>query len=469
MGSHWIVRLKKVYGTAAGFVTERRWERDHDRLSRFIHFLRLVFRSFFRNKCPLRATALSYTTLLALIPLLAIGVSVVSSVLQERGQDASKQMIEKFIKTVAPQLELVPDEELEAKVDARDQVIEAINQSIQRFHTKTINVLGLTGFIVVALLLLSTIEATFNDIWGITSGRSWFRRLVQYWTTISLGPLIIVFAFLLAQGQELQPVREFLIGKPLISSLLSAAPFVLISLGFGLFYKLMPNTQVHWGAAMLGGGVGGCLWLLINLFNAGNLNRVITMSKIYGSLAIIPIFLIGLYLSWLIVLFGAQVAYAFQNRKVYLQERRAEGVSQRGREFVALRVSVYLAQRFQIECKPPTILEISDDLGIPSRLVGRVLQPLVEARLVFEVAGDDATYVPGRALENITCHDILQALRVGKITVNELETQEEPAREVVRDAFQRIQNAEREAASVTLKELVDQLSDRPVELKKACP
>src|SRR6185369_12491197 len=171
-------------------------------------------------------------------------------------------------------------------------------------------------------------------------------------------------------------------------------------------------------------------------------------------LAAIPIFLVGLYFSWLIVLFGAQVAYALQNRQNYLQEKKAEGVNQRGREFVALRVMTHLAQRFEHGGNPATLLEMATDLGVPSRLVSRVLLPLVEGRLVLEVTGvNQVAYAPARPPDKITCHDVIQIMRLGG--GQEVETRHEPARPVVNAEFQKIQQAESQAASaVTLKELV---------------
>ncbi len=233
---------------------------------------------------------------------------------------------------------------------------------------------------------------------------------------------------------------------------------MLVSIAFALVYKLMPNTPVAWVAAFIGGGVGGSLWLLLNIFNAFNLSRVVSMDKIYGSvLATLPIFLIGLYFSWMIVLFGAQVAYAFQNRLSYVQAKKAETVNQRGREYVALQTMTYLAQRFQQGEPPVTLLEISEYLGVPSRLIVLVLRPLLDAGLVLEVGSETAgAYVPGRPIEAITCHDILATFRGLR---QDMETRDNAGRLPVCAEFNRIQEGERAlAASVTLKDLVTRVT-----------
>jgi membrane protein len=204
--------------------------------------------------------------------------------------------------------------------------------------------------------------------------------------------------------------------------------------------------------------MGGSLWLLLNIFNAFQLSRVVGMNKIYGSaLAVIPIFLVGLYFSWLIVLFGSQVAYALQNRQDYLQERKAESVNQRGREFVALHAMTNLALRFERGAQPPTMLEIARELDVPIRLVSRVLQPLLESRLVLEVAGPThMSYAPGRPPDKITCEDVLQSMRTGG--GQQLETRPDLSRPLVKAEFQKIQEAERQtAAAVTLKDLASRI------------
>jgi len=461
MGNATGSRLKRLYQAIYEFLTEK-WIETHEEaqiswLQRFAHFWLLVFKSFSRNRCPLRATALAYTTLLALVPLLAVSFGIASSMIKERGPNATREMIERFVDTAVPQLKLVPEEE--GKPTARDTAITRMVEFINNTQSGTLSAWGVIGLIAVGIMLLSTIEGTFNDIWGVTRGRSWLRRIVQYWTTISLGPLVL--ALIVAHvGSALQRGPEPAGALAVVFRLLPS--FILVSIAFAVLYKLMPNTQVHWMAALVGGVMGGSLWLFLNILNAINLSRVVGMSKIYGAaFALVPIFLLGLYFSWLIVLFGAQVAYAFQNRLVYVQEKKAESVSQRGREYVALRVMAYLAQRFDPGEKPPTQLEIGTELGVPSRLVGRVLGPLIEARLALEVCSDnEPAYVPGRPIETITCHDVLFIMRAG--LSQELETRDDPSRALVCSEFERIEEAERKAGrAVTLKDLVARIRTVP--------
>ena len=309
--------------------------------------------------------------------------------------------------------------------------------------------------------MLTRIEETFNDIWGVTRGRNWLRQVELYCTTIFLGPLLLVVAVGLTGGGRFQTVKHFIEQTPFIGGFLfQFLPFVFLWLVFALVYLLVPNTKVRFSAALAGGMVGGSLWHLNNLFGSLYVSRVVTNSKIYGSLGLVPVFMVGLYFSWAILLFGAQVAYAFQNRQAYLQDKLAENVNQRGREFIALRLMTCIGQRFQ-RCLPPvTVQEISAELGIPTRLAQQVLQTLLAARLVTETAGAEPAYAPARPLEAMNAHHILQAMRAGG--GQELPLRDEPARAEVYGEFARIEEAERQAAaSVTMLALVNRTQPRP--------
>ena len=311
--------------------------------------------------------------------------------------------------------------------------------------------LGVTGALVlvaIAIAMLRSIESTFNDIWGVARGRPWMAQIMQYAALLFLGPLVLGVALSLASNRHMQAVKQLLHTLPLVSHLLiQSVPVALLCLAFAVFYLLMPNTRVQWGAALMGGILSGILWHLNNYFSVLYVSRWVTNSKIYGSLAAIPVFMAGLYFSWLIVLFGAQVAHAYQNRASYLLEKQVENVNQRGREFIALRLMECIGQRFQLGQPPACVPELAECLsGAPTRLVQQLTQTLLAARLVVEVTGLEPAYAPARPLETITCHDILLALRAGQ--GQDLATRDDAARAgVFGECSERILQAEKAAAS----------------------
>jgi membrane protein len=474
------------------------------RFYKFLHFWMLVIKSFARNRGPLRASALSYTSLLALIPMLAVAMSVTTSLLKKEGQEQIELFIDKFVSSVTPPAETetnsipassgtngtavavtssdAPDAGAAASgsnflsnasqnttnqlttagpadkpptvekhhevrlTDAQRKVAAQIYGFIKNIQSGAIAGVGMLLLVYAAIRMLSQIESTFNDIWGVTRGRGWATQILLYWGTITLGPLVLAGVVGLASGPHFQSTQKLLEHMPHIHSMLfKVVPLVVVCITFALFYKTVPNTKVHFSAALVGGAVGGTAWHVNNVFGFLYVSRVVTNSKIYGSLALLPVFMIGLYFSWVILLFGAQVAYAFQNRSLYLQEKLAENVNQRGREFVALRLMTCIGQQYQRGLPPATIQQMSSELGIPSRLVQQVLQTLLAAHLVAEVAGAEAAYIPARPLENINAHHVLMAMRATQ--GQELVTRDEPVREEVYGEFARIQEAERRVAS----------------------
>jgi membrane protein len=472
-------------------------------VEKFAHFWVMVGKSFWRNRCPVRASALAYTTLLALVPLLAVAISISATFFKQKGNEQQiTQLIDTFVAKVAPQLDLVSKSEkvltteqkalqiemltkydanksgqfereernkfseedqlaMEnvgiARVDGRQKVAESISSYIKNVSSGTLGATAIIALVFVGISLLSTIEGTVNDIWGVTQGRSWFTRIVQYWALISLGPVVLLLIMGMNAGPYLGTTQKIINANPVIGNMTyQLLPLLMLILAFAGFYQLMPNTKVKWQAALVGGIVGGCLWHLNNKFSVIYFGQVVRSSEIYGKLAIMPVFLIGIYFSWLIVLFGAQVAYAYQNRRAYIQERQTENVNERGREFVALRLMTFVAQQFHWGERPPSSAQIADSLCVPSQLVSKVMQPLLTSKILLCVASNipnETAYAPARPLDQISYQDILDSIRAG--TGQELDTRDEPARAVVRGKFDEILAAEKQvASSITLRMLV---------------
>lgn len=421
----------------------------------------MVGKSFVRNRCPVHASALAYTTLLALIPILAVAISVSSGILKKEGGQRVTKFIDRMVMDMMPPMTNAP-----AAGDAQDagdvppptsadgkettggktELARKINGFIKNIEGGALGVTGGALLVFVIISMLARIEGTFNDIWGVTRGRSWPQRFVQYSAVIFLGPLLLTLALGLISGPHLESTKHLIESMPFVGGVLFRfLPVLVLCLGFTFFYMMMPNTSVHFGAALVGGVVGGALWHLNNVASVVFVSRWGSYSKMYGGLAAIPVFMVGLYFSWLIVLFGAQVAYAFQNRAAYVQEKQSENINQRGREFIALRLMDGIGQRFQRGELPASVAELADGLAVPSRLVHQILQTLMASRLVIEVAGKELAYAPARPLDTITCHDILLALRAGQ--GQELTTRDDPARAEVYGEFSRILEAECKAAS----------------------
>ncbi|MFN7141344.1 MAG: YihY/virulence factor BrkB family protein, partial [Limisphaerales bacterium] len=335
------------------------------------------------------------------------------------------------------------------------QVVQTIFTAIENVQSGTLGVSAMIILLFISISLLTSVENTLNDIWGVARGRTYLSRIIQYWAVITLGPIFLLAAITVSATPHMQ-LEHWLPGAAVLSGFISEfVPLIVFTIVFTLLYRLMPNTRVDWRAALVGGLVGGVLLYLNNKFSMLYFGQVVRNSKIYGSLGSIPVFLIGLYFSWIILLLGAQVAYAYQNRRAFFQERQAENIHERGREFVALRIMTLIAERFAKGERPPTVSQISEELSIPSRLISKVVEPLLLTRLLVEVKTEqecESAYDPGRPLEKISCQDILDSMRAG--IGQDVPTKDDEMRKLVAEQFENIHKAEAEiGATITLRDL----------------
>ncbi|MEQ2009179.1 MAG: YhjD/YihY/BrkB family envelope integrity protein [Limisphaerales bacterium] len=446
-------RLKELFlGAQAAWHGHSDGVAEEAELSRpqaFIHFWALTVKSFNRNRVPVRAAALSYSSLLALVPMLALVVTIAFGFL--RGDEGQKH-IEDFIHYVVSAVVPSAGESADA-----DKTVKNIQDFVKNQQTSAVSASAALVLVFIAIMMLARIEDTFNDIWGVSSGRNWFARITQYWAALTLGPVLFILVIGLTSSTQLQSVQKTLLTMPplvgaVTDLLFQFLPFALLSIGFAVFYAVLPNTKVEWRAALVGGVVGGSLWQINNLLSVLYVSRVVANNKVYGSLGMVPVVMIGLYFSWLILLFGAQVAYSFQNRRAYFQEKQVENLDQRSREFIGLRLMVEIGRRFLAGEKPATGTALSELLGVPTRMAGKILSALVSARLLAESQQGEVAYLPARPLEQINCHDILLALRTAKNGC--VATRDDGTRDRVRGHYEGFQQVEKSAAAgVTLASL----------------
>jgi membrane protein len=479
------------------------------RLERFVHFWALVCRQFIRHRCLVRASALSYSTLLALIPLLVIVLSVASTYLKNTDVEKLNEFVEQAVSSLAPPAEIPTNTNTVAQtvsagegtnavvltnsvaelstatndvalaganatnavarsksaaepahgmtLNTRKEVAQKIHELVQKTSSGALGITGTIVLIFTAISLLRGIEENFNDIWGVTRGRNWFLQIMLYWTTLTLGPLLLVTALGATGSVHFQHTRSFLEASPFLAPVLKhVVPIVIISFMLALFYKFTPNTKVEFNAALVGGFCAGVAWHFYTQLSFLLAQRAFSANAFYGNLFLIVLVMGGLYIVWLILLFGVQIAYAYQNRVAYLQDRLADNINQRGREFVALRLMTCLGQRFQQGLRPATVLQLSTELGVPSRLTQSVLRTLTQKELVLESAGAEAGFAPARPLDGINAYDILVAMRTG--AGQELPLLEAAGLAEVYGEFARIEQAECAAASaITLRMLVNRL------------
>jgi membrane protein len=249
-------------------------------------------RRYIRDKCLRAAASLSYTSLLALVPVAAIGFTMLSAfpVFAE-----FEEQIQDFIfENLMPETINVAQEYFNDFID----------------NASKMTVPGIIGLSITAMLLLASVESAINTIFRVSKNRRFASRLTMYWTIITLGPILLgasfsLSSYIISMTQGADGGGDFLAG--IAGRLVRALPAVMTMVAFTLFYAVVPNRPVRWGYAVLGGVVAGGLFSALRWGFGIYLIYVPTYQTIYGAMAIIPIFLVWMYLCWAVILFGAEI------------------------------------------------------------------------------------------------------------------------------------------------------------------
>jgi len=400
--------------------------------------LALVVRGFIADGCMLRASALTFTTLLSLVPMLAL----VFSVLKGFG--------------VQNELEPLLLEQLAVGGGAAvTKIVEYINNT----NVARLGTYGLVFLIATVLTLLSNIEESFNSVWGVKETRPMLRRFTDYFSVVTIGPLLVVVAISMTSTLKSQQMVITLTEHEYLGELLlfmfEILPFVVMWLVFAGLYLFMPNVKVSPKAALVGGVFGGTLWQLSQWGYLSFQVGVARYNAIYGTMAALPILMVWIYLSWMIVLLGLEMTYATQNLSTIRQDLRGKRINFASIEFIAVTVLLFVSRRFYMGKSPLGQEELASNLDVPPRLLRDILEEL--SRLGFVVAtaheNDVVGYQPAKALEKIRMHDVIRGLAVDGSDYNRLRNSCE--RRVVAGLEETLLVAEREALDdMTLRDLV---------------
>jgi membrane protein len=442
----------------SGFLTHDVWRirlRDQSRRrSLSIRVLRIVLlslRGFEQDKCMLRASALTFYTMLSIVPVVAMLFGVAKGFgFQEALENRMLAMVgvqrtsETTALVVSPEATFISDMDSESAAsppaqENRLQVVgeESSGESIEFQREAVLRIIefsnrvldntngGLIAGIGIALLfwtvikLLGNIERSFNDIWGIKKHRALTRRFSDYLSFMLVCPVLFLMSssvtVVVASSIEALVERLSFLGPlaDLLLLLIRLLPFVVIWALFMFMYLFMPNGRVRFLSGLLGGVVAGTLFVLMQVLYVKFQVGVSRQSAIYGSFAALPLFLLWLQTSWLVVLFGAEISFAHQNVDTYEFEPDCLNVSPALKRLIALGVVHECVRRFQSAEEPSSAEELAHALETPIRLVNQILFELVEANVLSEARRDDeraVAYQPAQDVEKLTVHGVLRLL-----------------------------------------------------------
>lgn len=375
----------------------------------------ITLTAFDQSRIISRAAALSFSSLLGLGPLLAIAILVAGFAVGKDNPHMVADTITRILKFVAPQIQQY-EYVTQTATDINPDIVNVINGIIAAAQSGSAGALSAFSLIIIVLLLFKSIEDAFNDIWGVRQGRSVLMRIVFYWTALTLGAVLFFASVaLLGATSFVNIMGDILPGGPeVIAAFGWLAPvfsFGLLTAMLTLFYRVIPNTRVFWRAAFLGALVVAALLILNNFLQFLYVKRVVLERSLYGSLAILPVLMSGLYIFWVCVLIGGTVSYAIQNAHFRNGQVAWATLTHAMRERLALVVFLTICRRFR-ECLPPiSASQLSEVLKVPTQLLNEALNRLVQLNLVATVRPDpnatatDYLYQPARPINRLTLFD----------------------------------------------------------------
>lgn len=432
------------------FITHDIWRislkklpRRRSLLIRQLRVVILAMRGFDENKCLLRASALTFYSLLAIVPVVAMAFGIT------RGFGIEKILESQLIARFQGQEEI-----------AR-RIIEFAYSLLERTKGGIVAGIGVVLIFWTVVGVLSNIENSFNDIWGIKKARSFVRRFSNYLAIMLVSPIFLIVSgsIMVAITNQLKLITEQIailgVIGPFIFFVLKLVPYVVIWILFSFIYVFMPNTKVNLKSGILGGIIAGTIYQLMQWVYIKSQIIVVRYGAIYGSFAALPLFLIWLQLSWLIVLFGAEVSFAYQNVETYEFEPDCLRASHSFKKLVSLRITHLLVKNFSSGKKPMISTQISHELEAPIRLVNEILYELVESGIINEIRLDDektVVYQPAKDLDRLTVKYVIDALESrGSDNIPVVKTQELYKISECLKAFSR--EVEKSSANIPLKDI----------------
>jgi membrane protein len=443
--------LQKYWDLLNGFV----WDVDLRSLRgprRFLiqtlRFVYVLVRDLWRGDLNLRAMSLVYSTLLSVVPLLAVSFSML------KGFGVHNQFepyLYRFLEPLGPK-----------GVEVGDSIIEFV----ENIRVGVLGAVGLGLLIYTVVSLLQKIEAAFNHVWQIDNLRSLGQRFSNYLSVVLIGPVLVFTALGITASLMSTAFYERVVAVEPFGSLMEGAtklaPYFLVWVAFTFVYVFVPNTRVRLRSAAVGGLVAGIAWQTTGWAFAAFVASSARYPAIYSSLAILILLLIWLYLNWFIILLGAQISFYFQNPQYVTMKPVRLVLSNRLKERLALGVMFLVGHHHYHSREPWNLETLVDHLQLPNEPVHQLLLLLLHHGYLEETASEPPAYLPARALETIQVRDLLDSVRqAGESRF--LQDDRAPSLEPVDAVVEKAKDAVRVAlGDLSLRDLILETAEGPV-------
>ncbi len=355
----------------------------------------LVVVGFLKDQCIIRSSALTFTTMLSIVPLLAVAFSLMKGM----GFQDSSYIHDILLKVSA----------------GREEVVGKILEYVDNTNVQTLGWIGVATLLFTVLSTVGTVEKAFNTIWKVKKARTFWRKFTDFFSVIFICPVAVIVATSVSVSIKKQAILhsfDGIYGVPEVEGvLIKLAPLALIWVAFTFIYAFMPNTRVRLRSAFVGGIVAGTVWQMAQWAYINWQIGVNKYNAIYGSFAQLPLFLLWIYFSWIIVLLGSEISYAVQNVMLYRQQRFMPDAGIEDMQKFSLLALSLMTIRFERAEPPFNLEELAGEIGVPVSFISPMLDKFVEGGVLVK-ASDDEQDIYSFALspQNITTLRIMRIL-----------------------------------------------------------
>lgn len=360
----------------------------------------MAIRRYDEDRLQTKASALTYNTLLSIVPMLAVLFGIA------RGFG--------FQKVIEGQLfNFLPGQE-----STIGQALKFVDSYLEQAKSGVFVGVGLVLLLWTVMNLIGNIEDTFNEIWRVQKGRSWFRKFTDYFSLFLIVPVLIVCSVgvsLFVSSTLFESMQNVALVSPVIGLIMKLIPYVIIIFTLTGIYMFIPNTRVRFLNAFGAAFVAGTAFQFFQFLYISGQIWVSKYNAIYGSFAALPLLLLWLQLSWVICLFGVELAAAGQNIESFSFEKDTRKISRRYKDFLTIMITAIIVKRFESAEKPLTENDISMQYKIPLRLTGEILDLLVRLHILTETSSEHElipAYQPALDINKITVGYVLNKIDV---------------------------------------------------------
>ena len=410
---------------------------------RLIRTFVIAQRGFKQDDCQLKASALTFYTLLSIVPVIAMFFGVA------KGFGFEKRLEEQFKADLSYNQEMI------------SYVFELANSMLENTKGGLIAGLGVVLLFWTVMKVLGNIEQAFNDIWEIQQSRSLVRKFSDYLSIMLVTPVFVILSGSIAVyvGTHVESIAESAsvlgIFSPLFYFVLNLAPLLITTVLMALIYLILPNTKVNLSAALFGAFLTAIMIVAVEWIYLSFQLGVSKYNAIYGGFAALPLFLIWVHTNWTVVLLGAELSFAYQNQSKYEFEVETKEISNHYMEMLAIAVTKSLVKRFVKGEEPLSASEISEGIQMPAKLIRRVIQELVKAKVISEVSEGgkaEILYQPAIDVAQIDIEFILK--RMAESGINELPIEKTEELKSIEDRLEKLETAlKRSSENVLVKDL----------------